>query len=515
MRCPTRNSFLALFRPTRFANAAFRRRPFGRLFGTPIGVWAVAILAMFGTPAFATTSANAGAAPAAVPNDPAAAVSAWWHYTWEQNFNFFLLGPIICFAAILIAYAIRAWIEDWLYRIAQRTPTTVDDFLVRAFSRTAFWGTLGAGAFAWVFFWTHYWHRGTAAELATAVQASLCVLVVFALVQLVDALGEWVKQLAARTKSQLDDALAVIATRIGKIVVVVVGVVILVEILGASLDGLLVGLAVVAGLALVVGFDAVRGFSSSLQLLAEHPFDVGDVILVEGIVGHVRQIGLRATRLETPERTELWVPNRLLLERPVENLSRRTSRRHSFTLALPADTNAETVQKIIEAIRAELNDEPAVGKRTARTDADGTPLRDAGGEPIFEGVDPLVALESISAGAYHILVQYDLTELAFAAAAMIHERLLLTMLRTLETHEVQFTAPTTTPDEPDDDAAGTSPKPPKPAARKPRAKSGTAKSSRAKTKKKSPLPAATATESADSAASDESAPKISGTADAE
>ncbi|MGE0433063.1 MAG: mechanosensitive ion channel family protein, partial [Planctomycetota bacterium] len=200
----------------------------------------------------------------------------------------------------------------------------------------------------------------------------------------------------------------------------------------------LVGLCIVMVLAFLLAFDVLRDVAGSLQLLAAAPFDVGHVVEVDGIVGIVRRIGLRTTALETPERTLVVIPNQQMVRHPVENYTRRTSRRYSYTLELAADTRVSALKATVEAINELLLAEPLVMRRAPKLDAGGDPLTDGDGEVVMQGTDPLVAIEAIEDGAIELLVQYDLTEVSVPKAAPVQQNLVLGVLGALESNGVQF-----------------------------------------------------------------------------
>jgi small-conductance mechanosensitive channel len=80
----------------------------------------------------------------------------------------------------------------------------------------------------------------------------------------------------------------------------------------------------VLGGALAIGFgfgsqNVVGNFISGLILLAERPIRRGDWIEVGGVYGNVERIGLRSTRVRTPDSIHVIVPNSSLLESNVVN----------------------------------------------------------------------------------------------------------------------------------------------------------------------------------------------------
>jgi potassium efflux system protein len=71
-----------------------------------------------------------------------------------------------------------------------------------------------------------------------------------------------------------------------------------------------------------IGFglqNVVNNFVSGLILMFERPIQPGDVVEVSGTSGTVREIGMRATTLTTPEGADVVVPNGTLLSEKLVN----------------------------------------------------------------------------------------------------------------------------------------------------------------------------------------------------
>jgi len=79
-----------------------------------------------------------------------------------------------------------------------------------------------------------------------------------------------------------------------------------------------------------IGFglrDVVMNFVSGLILMFERPIQRGDTVLVAGIDGVVREIGLRATILTTFDGADVIVPNGMLLADKLVNWTLNGTRR--------------------------------------------------------------------------------------------------------------------------------------------------------------------------------------------
>ncbi|MGM0510999.1 MAG: mechanosensitive ion channel family protein [Thermoplasmatota archaeon] len=110
--------------------------------------------------------------------------------------------------------------------------------------------------------------------------------------------------------------------KIGGIVIVLVGLMIVFKVMGIQITGLLAGAGIIG---LVIAFaaqDTLSNFFSGLHLLLDRPFRIGDVILIEsGEYCRVEKIGMRSTKLYSMFDHELIVlPNNHLANQKIINL---------------------------------------------------------------------------------------------------------------------------------------------------------------------------------------------------
>jgi small conductance mechanosensitive channel len=114
---------------------------------------------------------------------------------------------------------------------------------------------------------------------------------------------------------------------------------------------------VVIGLALQ---DVLRNLLAGIYLLLEHPFRLGDFIVVGDQAGTVQTITLRTTTLRTADGQLAIVPNLTAFSMPIINSSRYDVRQ--FSLSVRVAPGVDTKRALQEA-RAALQQSAAVAKQ--------------------------------------------------------------------------------------------------------------------------------------------------------
>src|SRR5690606_8731849 len=99
-------------------------------------------------------------------------------------------------------------------------------------------------------------------------------------------------------------------------------------------------------------------------IFLDHPFVVGDLVQVGEITGTIEKIGFRSTRIRTIEKSYVTLPNKSMIDKPLDNLTLRTFRRVTFEVMLTYATTPEQMRAVCQEIQAYIDHHP-------RTNEDG------------------------------------------------------------------------------------------------------------------------------------------------
>jgi MscS family membrane protein len=184
------------------------------------------------------------------------------------------------------------------------------------------------------------------------------------LLAVIDALSDLMASRRSRTGSRFDDQMMPLLRNTAKVILAAVGGVFLLQSLGYPVGGIIAGLGI-GGLAVALAAqDTLAGIFASIAIVLDRPFAVGDYIEVAGVQGSVEDIGLRSTRLRTPDRTLVSIPNRKLIELSVDNWSERAARRTLVSLSLERTSDPDQVEALLCRLRSLLETHPSTEKGT-------------------------------------------------------------------------------------------------------------------------------------------------------
>lgn len=166
-----------------------------------------------------------------------------------------------------------------------------------------------------------------------------------------------------------------LANRLAKGAVLLAGAMVILYIAGVNLTAVLTGVGI-GGIALALGAQKyLENLFGVVTIISDKPIRVGDFCRAGEFTGVVEDIGLRSTRIRTPGRTVVSVPNGQLVAMSLENFSLRDKILFNHRIHLGYETSAGQVRAVAGAIRAMLSRHPGIEPETARVSV--TAFRDA------------------------------------------------------------------------------------------------------------------------------------------
>ncbi len=142
-----------------------------------------------------------------------------------------------------------------------------------------------------------------------------------------------------------------------KMVLLFIAAIIILSSLGVSVSSLVATLSVV-GVAVSL---AIQGFLSNvfggIQIISNKPFRIGDFVEAGGESGTVKEVGLFYTKLDTPDKKLIQVPNSVIANANITNYSSAPNRRVDITVSASYADDVETVKAVLLGL---LHDHPLV-----------------------------------------------------------------------------------------------------------------------------------------------------------
>lgn len=193
--------------------------------------------------------------------------------------------------------------------------------------------------------------------LASSVIANLPRVGIAVLVYIILALvGKWIVKLIrkASKKTGAKDQAVDVTARLVKMGWAILNALIAVSIAipGFSLEAMIATLGLSS---IAIGFafkDIFENFLAGLFILLKQPFEIGDVVEVDGQRGWVRDIEMRATTIETFDREMVIFPNAMLFTDPVTFVTANAHRRFPVQCGVGYETDLQQAEDIaLDAIR--------------------------------------------------------------------------------------------------------------------------------------------------------------------
>ena len=252
---------------------------------------------------------------------------------------------VILFAGLYARKIVDLIFEKYLKRLTSLTKFRLDDIVVEAAQVPARWTTAVIGL---------YWSiivLEVTVPLKPFTSAAFGILGLVFLLRFIDRFTEYLRPLVKETNTALDDAILPALRTAAKIFVVVVVSLWVVDNLGYNISTIIAGLGI-GGLAVALAAQStLSNWFGALMIFADRPFSAGQIVTVGDVTGTVEQVGLRSTSIRTFEGTLVNMPNSIVANSKVDNVSRMPGRRYKGAIGVTYDTLPEKVEEALRIIR--------------------------------------------------------------------------------------------------------------------------------------------------------------------
>jgi small-conductance mechanosensitive channel len=163
-------------------------------------------------------------------------------------------------------------------------------------------------------------------------------------------IAKWLKNLTGKVSKKIihNETLRNLLTSL--VYIFLLGITIFITLSVLKLDkavtSILAGAGII-GLALAFAFqDIASNFMSGIFLSLRRPLHIGDVVQIKDFMGKITQINLRDTVLRTFQGQMVIIPNKEVLQNPIENFSLSGKRRMDLTVGVSYGEDLQKVKDI-------------------------------------------------------------------------------------------------------------------------------------------------------------------------
>ncbi|MEA2031005.1 MAG: mechanosensitive ion channel family protein [candidate division Zixibacteria bacterium] len=234
---------------------------------------------------------------------------------------------IIIIGTVIAAFLVRLILFVIAKRLALKTKTHIDDKLLYAIRRPiyALVYLFGFG-YLFEFFKTSKlpYLNDSLFEITDGIVFTLAVLMITHLtVRILSTLTTWFgKNVATRTETKVDDEFVPLVDRSIKVILYVLGILIVLDHFDINITGLITVLGVGSLAVALAAQETLANMIGGFVIMMDRPFRVGDrLVLNDGKICDVFQVGVRSTKFLTRENTLIIVPNAELVKSTIHNLS--------------------------------------------------------------------------------------------------------------------------------------------------------------------------------------------------
>jgi MscS family membrane protein len=121
--------------------------------------------------------------------------------------------------------------------------------------------------------------------------------------------------------------------------------------MGYNVSALMAGLGLGGAALALASKDTLANFFGSITVFVDRPFRLNDRIKIGAYDGIITEMGIRTSRLRTPENRMVFIPNSLFASSPIENISAAPNVKVSQTINLKGENGPDKIEKALGILK--------------------------------------------------------------------------------------------------------------------------------------------------------------------
>lgn len=259
-------------------------------------------------------------------------------------------------------------------------------------------------------------------QIAKAVAA---IAVAYGIYRLVDIVEYYLQRWTSKTATKLDDMLVPVVRKSLRITIAIVASIYIIDnILGQNVQSILLG-AGVGGIAIALAAkDTIANFFGSVTIFTDRPFQIDELVEIDGNLGAVEEVGFRSTKIRTLQGHLVTVPNSVITNSIVKNVGRRPFIRRTSNITITYDSGCDKTQKALQIIKDILSAVPQINTDTEKP--------------------PRVYFSDFNDCSLNIYLSYWVRPADFWLYQQVNEQVNFEIMKRFEAEKIEFAFPTQT-----------------------------------------------------------------------
>jgi len=266
---------------------------------------------------------------------------------------------VIFIAAILLSKLVYYLVSKIVKQFTKRTKSKLDDIIIDKLEEPVMFAIIIAGI----------WYGLSILNLSDWVEgvkgSAFYFVITFNIawfvVRLLNALiDEYLVPIVEKSETDLDDQLLPIAQKTISISIWALAFIIGLDNAGYDVTALIAGLGIGSLAFALAAKDSVSHLFGGVVLFTDKPFTINQRIIAQGYDGIVKEIGIRSTRIQTLDGRMVTLPNGIIANDSIINVSTETARKITMDLGLTYDTTPENMQLAMDLLQEISKENPAL-----------------------------------------------------------------------------------------------------------------------------------------------------------